>query len=241
MDAREHKGKTLTYLTIEPDDYDPNRRYPMIVLLHGFGAHMGDLAGLTPAIDSRGYVYVCPNAPLSVQLGPGMVGYAWTPPGGSGSPEQVRSAEEMLATLLEEVMERYSVERGNIILGGFSQGGMMTYRIGLSDPDTFSGLLVLSARVSGPEILRARLPIERSQPIFISHGTEDSMISVDDAHKSLEFLEAEGYSPEYHEYRMGHAISQEVLDDAVPWIKRVLPPLAPLTNESSESGLTSDA
>ena len=50
MEAKEHKGKTLKYLAIEPDGYDPNRRYPMIILLHGFGAHMGDLAGLTPAI-----------------------------------------------------------------------------------------------------------------------------------------------------------------------------------------------
>ena len=40
---------------------------------------MHDLAGLASYIDSRSYVYVCPNAPLPVQLGPGFTGYAWTP------------------------------------------------------------------------------------------------------------------------------------------------------------------
>ena len=225
MEAKEHQGKTLKYLAIEPDGYDPNRRYPMIILLHGFGSHMGDLADLTPEINSTGYVYICPNAPLAVQLGPGMVGYAWTPPGGAGSPEDAQNADEMLATLFEEVMEQYQVEPGNIILGGFSQGGMMTYRVGLTAPDTFRGLLVLSARVSDPDALRAQLPTERTQPIFISHGLVDEMISIEDGQKSLAFLEFEGYKPEYHEYNMGHAIIQEVLDDIVPWVQRVLPPL----------------
>ena len=71
MRAIERQGSTLTYLAIEPDDYDADAQYPMVVLLHGFGAHMGDLAGLTPAIDPTGYVYICPNAPKQVQLGPG--------------------------------------------------------------------------------------------------------------------------------------------------------------------------
>ena len=101
----------------------------------------------------------------------------------------------------------------------------MTYRVGLASPDTFRGLLVLSSRVSDPDALRAQLPTERTQPIFISHGLADEMISVEDGQKSLAFLESEGYKPEYHEYNMGHAISQEVLDDMVPWIQRVLPPL----------------
>ena len=43
-------------------------------------------------------------------------------------------------------------------------------------------------------------------------------------HDGLDFLKAEGYSPEYHEYPMGHEINQDVLNDLVPWLKRVLPP-----------------
>ena len=50
------------------------------------------------------------------------------------------------------------------------------------------------------------------------------MISIEEGQGSREFLEAEGYSPEYREYAMGHEISQEVLRDVVPWIQKVLPP-----------------
>jgi len=49
------------------------------------------------------------------------------------------------------------------------------------------------------------------------------MISVNDARKSRDFLESEGYSPEYHEYPMGHEISQAVIDDMVVWLAKVLP------------------
>ena len=228
MRAYERKGSTLTYLAIEPDDYDPNARYPVIALLHGFGAHMGDLAGLTPAIDTRGYVYICPNAPLQVQLGPGMVGYAWTQPGGAGGPDEAQAAETMLDALLEEVTDAYNVEPGNLLLGGFSQGCMMSYRVGLPAPDKFAGVLGLSGRVTDPDDLRQRLPDERDQPIFVAHGALDAVIRVDDARESVRFLQAEGYAPEYHEYQMGHEISQQAINDATEWIKRTLPPLKTL-------------
>ena len=227
MEAKEYQGKTLRYLAVEPDGYDPGGRYPMVILLHGFGAHMGDLAGLCPAIDPEGYVYICPNAPISVQTGFGMVGYAWTPPGGGGTPEDADRAEGMLATLIDEVMTQYPVEPGEVILGGFSQGGMMTYRNGLPRPDIFGGLVVLSSRIPDADVLRGRLPAARTQPIFVAHGTVDPMISVEDARESRLFLESEGYGPDYREYDMGHEINQDVLDDLVPWIRRVLSPAKP--------------
>ena len=222
MEVTEHQGKALTYLTVLPDSYDPGRQYPLVVLLHGFGANMRDLAGLCPAIDRQRYVYICPNGPIPVQVGLGMLGYAWTPPGESGTPEDAQRAEEMLATLVDEVMERRRVEPEQVILGGFSQGGMMTYRLGLPNPGMFRGLAVLSSKVPDPEALRLRLPTTRTQAIFIAHGTGDTMISVEDARESRRFLEAEGYRPEYREYSMGHEINQEVLSDLVPWIHSVL-------------------
>ena len=204
------------------------------MLLHGFGSNMRDLASLCPAIDSEGYVYVCPNAPISVQIGPGTVGYAWFPPeGGEASGEARLSSEEALGSLLEEVLERYPVKPGHAVLGGFSQGGMISYSLGLTMPDAFEGLVALSAQIPDPEGLRARLPADRMQAIFIAHGTQDSMIPVDRARRALGFLEAEGYAPEYNEYDMAHQITQDVLDDLVSWIRRVLPPV----RSGSEAGI----
>ena len=225
MERKVHEGKGFKYLTLEPDGFDADRRYPMVVLLHGYGSSMGDLAALSPAIDREGYVYVCPSAPIRVEIGPGMAGYAWMPFEDDGGSEDAQHAEEMLAAMYEDVVEQYQVEQGQVIVGGFSQGGMMAYRWGLTNPELFRGLVALSSRVPAPDSLRARLPASRTQSIFIAHGTEDSMISVEDARESRRFLDAEGYSPEYREYPMGHEINQDVLGDLVPWIRTMLPPV----------------
>ena len=225
MELKEVQGKALKYLAIEPNGCDPDQRYPMVILLHGFGAGMRDLAGLCPSIGPEGYVYICPNAPISFQIGPGTVGYGWTPPRESATPEDAQRAEDMLVALFGEVMELYQVEPGRVVLGGFSQGGMMTFTCGLPDPETFRGLVVLSSRVQYAEELSGRLPLGRRQPIFIAHGTADPLISLEDARESRNFLESHGYKPDYREYSMAHEINQDVLRDFVPWIHDVLPPL----------------
>ena len=215
------QGRDLAYLTVYPREYDPALSYPLIILLHGFGANMHDLADLSGAIDPSGYIYVCPNAPVTVQLDPRMIGFAWTEPG-SQDPQQLLDAESKLSGLFEEVMEKHGVAPGNAILMGFSQGGSMTYRCGLSRPDLFAGIAALSCSIRGQDEMRQRLPAERDQPIFIAHGLRDN---IERAQSSRDFLEAEGYKPTYNEYDMAHEISHEVIRDLAPWIHEVLPPL----------------
>ena len=83
-------------------------------------------------------------------------------------------------------------------------------------------MVALSCSIRDTEEMRQKLPQERNQPIFIAHGLLDN---IERAQSSREFLEAEGYTPTYTEYNMGHEISEEVMNDLVPWIQRVLPPL----------------
>ena len=224
MQTKRYEGSTLQYLAIEPDGYDPARKYPMIILLHGFGAHMGDLAGLAPAIDAAGYVYICPNAPIPFQIGPGMTGFGWTPPRDARRADDMERAADMLAALVDDATSQYPTETGQIVLGGFSQGGMMTYRCGLPNPHIFKGLAVLSGVAPDVDALRQHLPDERAQPIFVVHGTTDMVLPIDSARDAVAFLRAEGYQPQYAEYPMAHEISQQTLTDLAAWIKNVLPP-----------------
>ena len=226
LQARRIDGNSLTYLLVEPDGFDESLEYPAVVLLHGFGASMTDLASLAPMIDHTGYVYLFPNAPIPMQIGPGITGYAWTPPGEAGAEGAARRADELLAGFFDEVAERHGVADGGIVMGGFSQGGAMTYRFGLTRPEKFAGLVILSGRVQSAGELSESLPEYRDQPIFVAHGTLDTMIGIADARRSREFLESAGYGPQYHEYEMGHEINQDVMSDLVPWLHDVMPPLA---------------
>lgn len=225
MRGERHQGKGLKYLTVLPDEYNPELPYPLVIMLHGFGANMHDLAGLAPAINRRGYVYACPNAPIPFTLGYGHTGYGWTSPRGQVTPEEVTTAETLLAGFFDEVFEQFRVAPGRAILLGFSQGGGMTYRCGLGRAQTFAGLAALSATLPAPKELEPKLPEDRRQPIFVAHGRSDPLVSMETAVAARRFLVDAGYSPEYHEYDMGHEISGEVLSDLVLWLTQVLPPL----------------
>ena len=224
MEAKQFEGRSLHGLIVEPDDYDPSREYPLLVLLHGFGSNMSDLAGLTPALGRADYLYACPNAPLALDFGMGQTGYAWANLYGESYEREAQAAENSLMDFVEEVATRYRIQLGRVALGGFSQGGMMTYRAGLPRPDTFAALFALSARIVDPDGLHRRLPDPRDQPIFISHGSQDTMIPLDDGRESSRLLQEWGYAPAYHEYDMAHEIRQEVIDDFVEWLRAVMPP-----------------
>ena len=224
MQVQRHQGKGLDYLTVLPDDYDPQTSYPLIIMLHGFGANMQDLAGLAPVFNSRGYVYACPNAPIMFDMGGGRPGYGWTSPREQSTPEEMQTAEQLLSEFFEEVFQSLQVAPGRALLLGFSQGGGMTYRCGLGRPETFAGLVALSASLPDTEILQDRLPEARTQPIFVAHGIGDRMIAAERAHAARDFLQGAGYPLQFHEFAMGHEISQDVLRDLIPWIAKVLPP-----------------
>ena len=137
----------------------------------------------------------------------------------------MRAAVIMLDEFLQEVLEQYHVSPKNAVLGGFSQGGTMTYRCGLGKPKVFAGLAALSSTMPDPKEISPLLPAKRTQPIFISHGLNDQLITPERARYAKEFLEAEGYAPVYQEYPIGHEISQNVLDDLILWLNQILPPL----------------
>lgn len=226
MEAQLHEGGPLQYLLIRPDNFRPDASYPLIILLHGFGASMYDLASLSPAIDHEGYMYACPNAPYNVDLGGG-VGYSWSTgrPGMPDLAEPGPSTEERLEAFFLEVTKEAHTRPGNAMLAGFSQGGGLTLRFGLMRPDAFAGLVVLSGAFRGDDSVREQLPPKRDVRIFIAHGTQDPMVTVQRGKDTIAFLESAGYAPEYHEYEMAHEISEDVIYDLVPWVRRVLPPL----------------
>ena len=140
MKIEENSGGALRFLIAYPDDYSESSKYPLIVMLHGYGAHMGDLASLAPRLHESGYIFAFPNAPLRVDFGGGSWGYSWLPQGDSVSASNVQQAEELVLNFVRQVSQRFNVPNGQILLAGFSQGGRLTYSIGLTNPDRFAGL-----------------------------------------------------------------------------------------------------
>lgn len=227
MVIKRFEGKSHPYLAIEPHNYNPEADYPLVVMVHGYASSMEDIAKLSTSIDQEGYVYVCPNAPIEFQVRSGRIAYGWSSPGSNDAEvekEEVQAAGE-LELFFEEVFDQYHVTPGRVLLLGFSQGGNLSLRCGLPRPDVFAGLASLSGYLPDPVALEKRLPEQRTQPIFISHGTHDQYIPLRVGQETRNFLKARGYNPVYKQYPcMRHEVGQQVMDDLAPWIKKVLPP-----------------
>ena len=103
-----------------------------------------------------------------------------------------------------------------MVIGGFSQGGMVATHIGLTQKINFKGVISMSSR-----LLQDNMTITNQAPVFISHGSNDQVISVEEGRKSREILEKSECTVSYKEYEMAHEIRQETINDLKEWLKKI--------------------
>lgn len=219
-EVKEHKLKTgeLTALHID------NRSEKTIVLLHGYGANMRDLAGiasLSPAL--RDFNWIFPDGVLNVPIGPFMTGKAWFPIDMellnqammNGGFEQLFSDHipEGLDNVCDLLEEFIAGIEGDVILGGFSQGSMLanylTFERGLNP----IALLLLSSTLVAKNKWLERLSTSSwGGPIFQSHGVSDPVLPVSMARELKELFNAHHRKVDYQEFQGGHEIPPQVLN-----------------------------
>jgi len=205
--------------------------FPTIFALHGWGANAHDLLGLAPHLHGGRALVLCPQGPVPVPVGDGMVGYGWFPLGGGREvdPDDFEKGGLLLRSFVEEAFERFPIDRRKVVVMGFSQGGVMAYDLVLRNPEVFAALVALSSWL--PEDVAARVADKgetglAALPALVMHGTQDPMIPVDRARDSRDRLIRLGVSPAYHEYEMGHEIHPEALRTMVQWLEeKVLTPV----------------
>ena len=209
----------LIHAIFEPRGDGP---HPTILALHGRGANALDLLGLAPYLCGGQFLVLCPQAPVQIPLGPsGPVGYAWYPSTGS-SPDMaaVQAAHEALQTFLDAALVRYPCDPRQLVVLGFSQGGVMAYSLGLHQPERFAALVALSTWLP-PTVLDSVSKPAAAQhlPIMVQHGAHDELIEVGRARQSVEALRPLHLAVTYREYDMGHEISARSLTDLSAWLQ----------------------
>ena len=196
--------------------------FPAILALHGWGASAHDLMGLSPFLHGGRALVLCPQGPMQVPIGSGMVGYGWFPitSGAPPDPAGLRRGTDLVHTFLEAALERYPIDQRHIVVLGFSQGGVIGYDLALREPDRFAGLVALSSWLPAALLdTLPRLEAQKTLPTLVIHGTKDPMIPVERGQESREHLLSLGNSPAYREYPMGHEISPEALRAMIEWLE----------------------
>ena len=176
-----------------------------LVMLHGLGSDEQDLFGFADLIDKRIDV-ICIRAPKP--YGPGFAWFdiQWTSQGIQVDPNEV---QESVEAVTEEISK---LNKPNLIVGGFSQGAMMSLGIVNRIPENCLGAVVLSGRSMPPG------PRTFTGPIFQAHGIFDDVIPIEEARELSQSLT----NHEYHEYEMGHSICEPEMDDLNRWLAKTL-------------------
>jgi phospholipase/carboxylesterase len=182
--------------------------------MHGRGADEHDLAPLLEALDPDGTLLgLLPRGPLSLPPG----GRHWYVLREVGSPDRETFLQTfaLLSGWLDGVLKENGVGADRLVLGGFSQGAVMAYSLGLAAERVrpaaiiaFSGFI---PRVEGFELDPEG---RRGLPVSISHGSFDPVISVEFAREARARLEAGGLSVSYREDPVAHAIAPGALAQA---------------------------
>jgi phospholipase/carboxylesterase len=200
---------------------------PVVVLLHGFGAPGDDLVPLWRVLSvPREVRFVFPEAPLAPrELGGGR---AWWPldlvamqaerARGQRSdrsrqePDGLAAAREHVIALLDGVEERMGVRGDQIVLGGFSQGAMVSCDVALRTERPLAGLALLSTTLLCRQIWEPRMALRKGLPVFQSHGRRDELLPFEAAVELRDLLRAAGCALDWVEFNGGHEVPQPVLE-----------------------------
>jgi phospholipase/carboxylesterase len=188
-----------------------------LVLFHGRGADEHDLFPLLDALDpQRRLVGATPRGPLSLPPG----GAHWYALGGVGTPEArtFHGSYAAASEWLDGFVSEHGLGFDKVVLGGFSQGGAMTYSLGLgAGRPRPAGLIALSSfipTVDGFELdLSQPLP-----PVAIGHGTLDNVIGVEWGRRARALLEQAGAEVLYRETPMFHQIDPDFIREIADWL-----------------------
>jgi phospholipase/carboxylesterase len=195
----------------------------LLILHHGRGANERDLLPLADALDpARRLHVVSPRAPHAFS---GLPGFHWygAPRVGFPDPATFASAFDALARFHDQLWTRTGVAPDRTVLGGFSMGSVMSYATGLagSRPRP-AAILAFSGFLPEVEGWDADLAGRRALPVFVAHGRNDPVISVEFGRRARERLAGAGLEVEYHESELGHQIDLGHIASAIAWLEATL-------------------
>ncbi len=206
-------------IIIEPQG--PHRA--SIIWLHGLGADGHDFAPITTELqlpDALGVRFILPHAPhRPVTINGGYVMRAWydiahTDIGRTPDLGGIEASRQAMADLIDhEVAAGIPPER--IILAGFSQGGVIAIETVTHHQDKLGGAIALSCYLArNVDLPAATRPI----PVFLAHGTEDTIVPHGLGLAARDALEKQGYAVEWHAYQMPHSVCQQEIMDIRRWL-----------------------
>lgn len=193
-----------------------------LILFHGRGADEHDLFPLLDMLDpERRLLGTTARGPLS--LPPGGAHWYAVRRVGYPDPETFHATFPRLATWLDDLLAEHGVPHERTVLGGFSQGSVMAYALGLgARRPRPAGIMALSGFI--PEVDGFELDLDKAAglPVAIGHGIHDPVISVAFGRDARDRLVEAGAAVTYRESPMPHTIDPGFMRELPGWLRDTL-------------------
>ena len=201
------------------------------IILHGYGANAYDLWSLQSELQcGKKLNWYFPDAPIHLEMGMGYSGRAWFPINERALERAMRGEPldyskiyppglDRARDLILEFIASQKIEPKKLVLGGFSQGAMLSIEVALHLPEPPKALLLFSGTLANAAEWKAKAeklaaPLESKFEFFQSHGNMDAVLPFAGAERLRDVLEEAGWKSNWQEFDGGHEIPANVLKAA---------------------------
>jgi phospholipase/carboxylesterase len=194
-----------------------------LILNHGRGTSEHDLFPLLDELDpERRLVGVTPGAPIT-GIPPGGRHWYLVPRVGYPDRDTFASSYSALCDFSDDFLEGRGLDWDRAVIGGFSMGAVMSYAGGLGEGrPSPAGIIALSGFIPTVEGWEPQLEDRAGLPVFIHHGENDPIISVEFGRRAAQVLAGAGLDVDYLETPYTHAVPPEAVTRARDLIVRAL-------------------
>lgn len=202
-----------------------------IIWLHGLGADGHDFESIVPQLRLKAQQhihFIFPNAPIqAVTINGGMKMRSWydifeMSLARKVDIEGIYQSAAAIDALIQQEMDK-GIASENILLAGFSQGGLIALHTGLRYPQKLAGIIALSTYLPTVEALKTEAATANlALPIFMGHGSMDSVVAIQSGKAAFDALNVMEYPIKWHQYLMDHSVCVEEVRDIATFINAIL-------------------
>jgi phospholipase/carboxylesterase len=216
-----------------------------VILCHGFGAPGADLVSLgrefmtlDPKLENA--IYYFPAAPIV--LDPGYDARAWwridmekiqqlmatgqTREMRSTSPDNLPVCRQAIFQLIEHIKKTHMLSAEKIVIGGFSQGSVLSTDVALHYPEALGGLIVWSGALiceaDWTAAAKSKQEAGKTLPVIQTHGISDPILPLAGSEDLRDMLVANGYAVDFKKFAGQHTIPLEGLQLAAELIASIV-------------------
>jgi predicted esterase len=210
------------YLMVLPEDYDPAKRYPLVILLHGHGSSPEQFASVTAFINTHDFIYALPQGSYTARDSDGK-GFSHLREGDDFS-DDVRSAAtaaDWIVRVADDVAARYPVADSTFWMVGFSQGGALAHITAAYHPTRVAGYCTHGGYFIKNAISPERLAFEAQAGVkaLLTHGREDASVPLLEAVYAFNLLKQAGVDVSLEQLDVPHRFTAEVGLKVNAWLK----------------------